>query len=103
MGVFVDEYCPHGAPVLSTMGLWGTLLGFIGYTPQFGCLGRLGYTGGTPHTYKTNPVGIRGQVWAHITPRGPLVPKPHRGGAAVCMFHKSGLPAAVEVGSRECY
>ena len=74
MGVFVDEYCPHGAPVLSTMGLWGTLLGFIGYTPQFGCLGRLGYTGGTPHTYKTNPAAMWGCMWAQPTPLMPLCP-----------------------------
>ena len=78
-------------------------VGFVcmGGTPQLGCLGQPDGTWGTPHTYKTNPVAIGGHVWAYITPRGRLIPKPHLGGAGGRMFHVPGLPAAVEVGSKK--
>ena len=79
-----------------------TPLGFIcmGGTPSAAWLAQTPKLGGTPYTHKTNPVVIRGYVWAYITPRGRLIPKPHRGGAGGWLFHKPGLPAGVVVGSK---
>ena len=81
----------------------GHWVGFVcmGGTPSADRLAQTPKLGGTPHTYKTNPVAIGGHVWAYITPRGRLIPKPDQGGASVRMFRELGLPAAVEVGSRK--
>ena len=72
---------PHMPP-------YGHRVGFVcmGGTPQLGCLGQQGGTWGTPHTPKTNPMAIGGHLWAYITPRGRLIPKPHKGGEGVGCF-----------------
>ena len=43
-------------------GVWGQLMGVSGSI-------RAAF-GGTPHTYKTNPVAIWGHGSAHLTPLG---------------------------------
>ena len=61
---------------------FGHKVGFVcmGGTPSAARLAQTPKLGGTPYTYKTNPVVIRGNMWAYITPRGRLIPKPHPGG-----------------------
>jgi len=80
-----------GGNISPSMPPYDHRVGFIciGGTPQLGCLGQPGGTWGTPHTHKTNPVAIWGHLWAYITPRGRLIPKPDRGGAGGRLFHKS--------------
>ena len=65
-------------PILRRLGVAG-----VGDERHF-----TGGTWGTPHTHKTNPVAIGGHVWAYITPRGRLIPKPDRGGAGGRLFNK---------------
>ena len=70
---------------------YGHKVGFVcmGGTPSAAWLAQTPKLGGTPYTYKTNPVVIRGNMWAYITPRGRLIPKPHPGGGAGGrLFHK---------------
>ena len=78
-----------GGNISPQMPPYGHRVGFgcMGGTPSAALLAQTPKLGGTPHTYKTNPVAIRGYVWAHITPRGRLIPKTHRGR----MFHKPGV------------
>ena len=61
---------------------YGHKVGFVcmGGTPSAAWLAQTPKLGGTPCTYKTNPVVIRGNMRAYITPRGRLIPKPHPGG-----------------------
>ena len=77
-----------GGNISPSMPPYDHRVGFIciGGTPQLGCLGQQGGTWGTPHTPKTNPMAIGGHLWAYITPRGRLIPKPHKGGEGVGCF-----------------